>query len=142
VDSPGASRASQTVTRSLSINGKKGCPIVVRWQIISRQPDKTAAFYQKLFDWQLSKSNAMGYRELRNNDKRGIDGGVWPAPSGQNDFVQLFIEVDDIDECIIKAIALGAAILVPPSVLPDGDAMAVLVGPTGLSFGLCKLSAD
>jgi uncharacterized protein len=112
---------------------------VVRWQIISQEPDKTAGFYRKLFDWQLSNSNAMGYRELKSNDTRGIDGGIWPAPPGQGGFVQLFVEVEDIDECIEKAVTLGAKILVPRSVLPDGDSMAILVDPTGLSFGLCKL---
>lgn len=114
---------------------------VVRWQIISQDPDKTAGFYKKLFDWQVSNSNAMGYRELKNKDKRGIDGGVWPAPPGTNGFVQLFIEVDNIDECSAKAVTLGATILVPVSVLPDGDSMAVLIDPTGLSFGLCKLKS-
>ena len=55
--------------------------------------------------------------------------------------MQLFVEVLDVDDCIAKAIRLGAKVLVPKSVLPDGDTMAVLLDPTGLSFGVCQLCA-
>lgn len=115
---------------------------VVRWQIISPEPENAATFYQKLFGWKLSKANTLGYRELHTGPEKGFDGGVWPAPPGQNGFVQLFIEVPDVDEYIAKAARLGAKTLVPKSVLPDGDTMAVLLDPTGLSFGICQLSRN
>jgi predicted enzyme related to lactoylglutathione lyase len=111
---------------------------VVRWQIISPEPEKVANFYQKLFAWELSNANAMGYCELGSGDSV-LEGGVWPAPQVEQSFVQLFIEVPDIDTCIKKAEKLGAQVLVPKSVLPDGDVMAVLKDPTGLSFGICHL---
>jgi predicted enzyme related to lactoylglutathione lyase len=112
---------------------------VVRWQIISPEPDQSAGFYQKLFAWKLSQANALGYRELLSGNDVGIDGGVWPAPPGVKGFVQLFVEVPDLDACIARATGLGAQILIPNSVLPDGDTMAVLLDPTGLSFGVCQL---
>lgn len=112
---------------------------VVRWQIISPEPNKAAGFYQKLFAWNLTKTNALGYRELTSGEPNGIDGGVWPSPPGQPSFVQLFVEVSDIDECLEQAGRLGAKVIVPKSALPDGDTMAVLLDPTGLSFGVCQL---
>ena len=112
---------------------------VVRWQIISPEPDKVAGFYQKLFDWKSSAANALGYRELSSGEKVGADGGVWPAPPEQKSFVQLYVQVGDIDASIAKATKLGATVVVPKSVLPDGDTMAVLVDPTGISFGVCTL---
>ena len=111
---------------------------VVRWQIISPEPDKAAGFYQELFAWKLTNANALGYRELSSGEKSGADGGVWPSPPGQGGFVQLFVDVADVDACIAKATRLGAKVLVPKSVLPDGDTMAVLLDPTGLSFGVCR----
>src|SRR5262245_27000489 len=114
---------------------------VIRWQIVSPEPDKAANFYQKLFDWNLSKANAMGYRELKTGATPAspVDGGVWPSPPGQNPLVQLFIEVANVDGCIEKATRLGAKVIVPKSVLPDGDTMAVMLDPTGLAFGVCRL---
>jgi uncharacterized protein len=114
---------------------------VVRWQIVSPDADGTAAFYQSLFHWTVSRANALGYRELSSGEGRGAYGGVWPSPPGQPGFVQMFIEVDDIQACIAEATRLGARVIVPASVLPDGDSMAVLADPTGISFGICTLRA-
>ena len=70
------------------------------------------------------------------------DGGVWPAPPGQGPMVQLLIEVPDLNATINEAERLGAKVIVPLSMLPDGDQMAVLLDPTGLPFGLCKLTVS
>jgi len=114
---------------------------VIRWQIITPEPDQVAGFYQKLFAWDLSKANAMGYRELRSGSAKGADGGVWPAPPGQAGFVQLFVEVESVDATLAQATQLGAKVIIPKSVLPDGDTMAVLLDPAGLTFGICQLAA-
>ncbi len=112
---------------------------VVRWQLLSPEPEQAAGFYQKLFGWKLSTANALGYRELRSGSDAGIDSGVWPAPPGVKPFVQLFIEVPDIDASLAAATKLGAQVLIPKSVLPDGDAMAVVLDPQGVSFAVCQL---
>jgi predicted enzyme related to lactoylglutathione lyase len=52
--------------------------------------------------------------------------------------VQLFIEVDDVPSHVEKAIRLGATVLIPPQQLPDGDELAILLDPVGISFGLYK----
>jgi predicted enzyme related to lactoylglutathione lyase len=110
---------------------------VVRWQIVSPDPEATAKFYRQLFGWQCSQDNGLGYRELNAGDG-GIDGGVWPGPAGQHPIAQLFVEVPDVEEHIARATKLGAKVLVPASALPDGDVMAVLLDPTGLPFGICS----
>jgi predicted enzyme related to lactoylglutathione lyase len=111
---------------------------VVRWQIISPAADATASCYAKLFGWTTSQNNALGYRELKTGGD-GIDGGVWPGPPQERPFVQLFVAVPNIDQCVADAETLGAKVIVPKSVLPDGDAMAVLLDPSGLSIGICTL---
>ena len=52
--------------------------------------------------------------------------------------MQLFVEVDDIGAYIAKATSLGAKVIVPKSELPDGDALAIVLDPAGLSFGLYR----
>ena len=69
---------------------------------------------------------------------RGISGGMWPSPPEGHNLVQLFVEVDDIDAYIAKATGLGATVIVPKSELPDGDALAIVLDPAGLSFGLYR----
>ena len=109
---------------------------VMKWQIVARDAEKTADFFASLFGWSVDASNKLGYRELRSGADRGVDGGVWPHPEAQTDFVQLFVEVEDVEAAIAKASALGAAVVVPKSTLPDGDTIAILATPAGLSFGV------
>lgn len=110
---------------------------VVQWQIITKEPDKTADFYRKLFGWTIAANNAFGYREVR-AEAGGMKGGIWPAPPEAPNLVQLFIAVDDVDEVAATAVRLGASVIVPPTALPDGDVMAVLLDPSGLSFGVVR----
>src|SRR5688500_4368981 len=111
---------------------------VMRWQIVSPNPDATTKFYRQLFDWRSSQDNALGYRELKAG-AGGIDGGVWPGPAQERPFVQLFVAVPNVEEHVERATRLGAQVLVPPSALPDGDVMAVLMDPIGLPFVVCAL---
>ena len=114
---------------------------VVQWQIVACEPEKVARFYANTFDWQVSTDNAIGYRAIgyraiETGSDRGISGGVWPSPPEGHNLVQLFIEVDDVDAYVAKATANGATVIIPKSQLPDGDTMAILLDPAGLSFGI------
>ncbi len=111
---------------------------VTRFQIISKTPDETAAFYSKLFGWKISADNALGYREINTNSAEGIQGGIWPAPPQAPDFVQLFVSVDDVKAKAAEAQQSGAKVLIPPTALPDGDEMAVLQDPKGMSFAVWR----
>lgn len=110
---------------------------VLQWQMLSPEPDKLLDFYRALFGWRVSTANALGYRAVETGDG-GTPGGVWPAPAGAPPFVQLFVGVDDVALSVEKAVSLGAAIVVPVTVLPDGDVMAILRDPAGLTFGLMR----
>jgi predicted enzyme related to lactoylglutathione lyase len=109
---------------------------VVQWQIVARDAENVAQFYADLFGWRVRSDNALGYRMLESGNGRGIPGGVWPRGEEGHNLVQLFVEVDDIDAYLRKAEAIGARVLVPRQSLPDGDSLAFIVDPAGLSLGL------
>lgn len=111
---------------------------VVQWQILSGNPDRVAAFYTALFGWSVDQNNPMGYRQVDTEAGRGISGGIWPAPPGVNPFVQLFIEVEDMAATVESAVKLGGKVLFPPQRLPEGEEMAVIQDPEGMTFGLVK----
>lgn len=93
---------------------------VVQWRIVSLNPDAHATFYSKLFDWTVSTDNALGDRNVDTGSERGIPGGFWQASPESIPFVQLFVEVDDMEACIRQATEMGAAMAVPPQRLPAG----------------------
>lgn len=111
---------------------------VMNWQIISKNPEKLTAFYAKLFDWECQTDNALGFRMIDTKANRGIHGGIWPAPPNAPSFVQLFVEVENVPESVKEATTLGGKVIVPPQKLPDGDEMAILHDPEGISFGVFK----
>ena len=111
---------------------------VVQWQIVAKDPEAVTRFYSALFGWKVNANNALGYRAVETGNGRGINGGVWPSPPEGHNLVQLFVEVDDIDAALVKAASLGATVIVPKSELPDGDALAIVLDPAGLSFGMYR----
>ena len=88
--------------------------------------------------WKSNANNALGYRMIDTGSEKGINGGIWPAPPQANSFVQLFIEVDDMSKYVEQATKMGAKELIPPQKLPDGDEIAILHDPEGMSFGIVK----
>jgi predicted enzyme related to lactoylglutathione lyase len=109
---------------------------VMQFQMISKTPDETAQFYSALFGWRVNDNNPMGYRQIDTGSTAGIQGGIWPAPPQAPNFVQLFMLVEDVNASVARATELGAKLLIPPTRLPEGDEMAVLHDPQGMSFGL------
>jgi uncharacterized protein len=109
---------------------------VIEFQIISQKPEDTATFYQQLFGWVVDSNNALGYRRIKTGSAEGIQGGIWPAPPQAPTFTQLFIAVSDVAGSVAEAEKLGAKVLIPPTTLPDGEVMAVIQDPQGMTFGL------
>ena len=111
---------------------------VMQFQMISKAPEETARFYSSLFGWKVDADNPMGYRQIYTGSSEGIQGGIWPAPPQATNFVQLFMSVEDVPASVEKALGLGARVLIPPTMLPEGDEMAVLHDPHGMSFAVWR----
>jgi uncharacterized protein len=109
---------------------------VTQWQIITKEPEKHAAFYAAVFRWKIGSDNPLGCRMADPGSARGIPGGFWPAPPEASAFVQLFVEVSDIADTIKKVTLNGGSVLIPPQTLPGGEQMAVLRDPMGITFGV------
>lgn len=111
---------------------------VTQFQILAKDPDRAARFYTALFDWTVNADNPLGYRQLDTGAARGIQGGIWPSPPDGHSFVQLFVEVEDVTATLEKAREMGGNMVIPPSKLPGGEEMAVMLDPEGIAVGLWK----
>lgn len=110
---------------------------VLQWQVVATNADRLAQFYTDLFGWTISTKNALGYRQVDTGES-GVKGGMWPSPPDGHSFVQLFVGVPDVEQSVVRATELGASVIVPPTTLPDGDVMAVLADPCGVTFGVMR----
>ena len=111
---------------------------VMQFQIVSKDPEQTAGFYSKLFGWKIDSDNAMGYRRIDTGSAEGIHGGIWPAPEQSPAFAQIFVAVNDVKAAVEAAQKLGARVLIPPTVLPEGDELAVIHDPQGMPFAVWR----
>jgi predicted enzyme related to lactoylglutathione lyase len=112
---------------------------IVEWQILATEPDRVAAFYADLFRWTVDAGNPLAYRRVHIDGQPSLAGGIWPAPPEARSFVQLFVGVDDVRRYFERACELGATALIPPQTLPDGDELAIVKDPFGMSFGIRSL---
>jgi len=76
---------------------------VTQFQILSKTPDETAKFYVELLGWRVTANSPLEYRQINTGSEVGIQGGIWPAPLGAPNFVQLFVSVEDVTASVRKA---------------------------------------
>ncbi len=115
---------------------------VMQFQILAKNPDKVAEYYKSLFGWNIETNNALAYRVIQTGSEAGIQGGIWPSPPEGHGMVQLFVEVEDVQAAVEQSAQLGGNVIIQPQTLPDGDEMAVILDPEGISFGLFKPKAQ
>jgi predicted enzyme related to lactoylglutathione lyase len=118
---------------------------VVWWEIESPDPDRTQRFYGALFGWEFRRAfdepnSELGRRYwIVERDGNGIGGlqesqlGTAPANAG----VRLYVQVDDLEATLSRAVELGATSERPRTFLGTDDFwFANVRDPAGISLGL------
>lgn len=95
-------------------------------------PDPAAArsFYGSLFRWNFGEPN-QGYQLVNTGQ-----GGLWDTSSGGGaGWAIFYVQVEDVQDAISRAVALGATVALP---VVDGGAQrfAHLIDPQGNRFGV------
>ena len=106
---------------------------VVHFEIGCRDSAKTAEFFAKLFDWQMTPGPAT----MINTGGGGITGHITSLGHEPHNYVTVYVEVDDLHGYLEKAASLGGKTLVPPVKLPgDQGSFAWMADPEGTLIGL------
>ena len=113
---------------------------VVHWELMSKDPEKVSAFYQKVFDWKIQHRPELNYRLVDTGAKLGINGGIvkpdregpWPGT------MFVYIAVDDLAAYRKKVVAAGGTIHVEEQEVPGMGAFSPFTDPEGRMMGLWK----
>ena len=113
---------------------------VVHWELMSKDPAKVSAFYEKIFDWKIQHIPELNYRMVETGGEGGINGGIlkpqqegpWPGN------VVLYINVDDLAAYRKKVAAAGGKIHVEEQAVPGMGAFSLFTDPEGRMMGLWK----
>ena len=111
---------------------------VVHFEITGQDGAELQSFYREVFGWHVDADNPMNYGIVdTHTEGKGIGGGIGASPDGSNTLT-VYIEVDDLDECLKKIEAMGGKTVVPPTEIPDMVTFALFTDPEGHGVGLVK----
>ena len=113
---------------------------VVHWELMSKDPAKVAAFYEKVFDWNIQHMPELNYRVVDTGGEGGINGGIIkperPEPWPGN--MTLYVDVDDLADYRRKIVAAGGTIHVEEQQVPGMGTLCLFTDPEGRMMGLWK----
>ena len=113
---------------------------VVHWELLSKDPAKVSAFYEKVFAWKVQNMPEINYRLVDTGGEGGINGGIMkpdkPEPWPGN--MLFYIGVDDLTAFCKRVQEAGGKILVEEQEVPDMGSFALFADPDGRLVGLWK----
>ncbi|MEW6511186.1 MAG: VOC family protein [Bacteroidota bacterium] len=111
---------------------------VTHFEINVRDGKRAQDFYAGLFGWKIQNVAEMNYGLVDTGVKMGINGGIGQVQEGQNPGVTVYVQVEQLQEYLDKAIALGGRMLTPVTEVPNMVTFALFADPEGNTVGLVK----
>jgi len=109
---------------------------VVHFEIGCRDGDRTREFFAKLFGWDISGTDAG--MMIHTGGPGNIGGHIAELAPEWGPYVTVYVEVEDLEVYVKKAVDLGGKTLVPPVTLPGQGSFAWLAAPEGNIIGIWK----
>ena len=112
---------------------------VVHWEIGgARDAKRLGDFYSQLFDWRVNADNPHNYTLVDTGGAGSINGGIGQACEGQPGYLAFYVQVDDLQAYLDKAVGLGGKAILPPMPIEGVGAIAMFQDPEGHCVGLFK----
>ena len=111
---------------------------VTHFEINARDAKRLQEFYGTLFDWKIDANNPMQYGLVDTGLKIGIGGGVGQSSEQTPAAVTFYVQVEDVQAYLDRALRLGGRVVVPFTEIPDMVTMAMFADPEGNVIGLVK----
>ena len=110
---------------------------VTHFEIVGKDGKKLQEFYAGLFGWKVDAGNEMNYGMVEAQDGRGAGGGISAGQQDEN-YVTVYVEVDDPQAYLDKAVSMGGKLAMPVMEVPGGPVIAQFTDPEGNLIGLAK----
>lgn len=114
-------------------------PNPVTWfEIIGKDSASLQKFYRDVFRWKLAPPiKEMGNYSMLGDFQPGIGGGIGGSEDDQSR-VSIYIEVDDPQKYLDKAVASGAELMMPVTTVTPTTTIAIFRDPAGNTTGILK----
>lgn len=112
-----------------------GAP-VTHFEVNAKDAARSREFFSNLFGWKIDIDPNMNYGMVDTGVKMGINGGIGQS-MGPNSNVTFYVQVEDVQAYLDKAVSLGGNIVVPVTEVP-GVTFAQFADMEGNVIGLVK----
>ena len=109
-------------------------------ELMTPDAKKAKEFYRSLFGWEFQEREVGGipYNMIKAGGQEG--GGLMQISADEAGKIpphwMTYVNVDNVDESVIKAQKLGAKVIAPATAVEDYGRFAILQDPTGAHIGL------
>ncbi len=109
---------------------------VTHFEVNAKDAARVREFFSNLFGWKIDVDPSANYGMVNTGVKMGINGGIGQA-MGPSSSVTFYVQVEDIQAHLDKALSLGGKVVVP---LTDAGMVvfAQIADPEGNVIGLVK----
>lgn len=111
---------------------------VVYFEILGQDVKELQKFYKDIFGWSIMNNNSINYGLVEAPDEKGIGGGITSPREDEENYVTVYIEVDDIQTYLDKINEAGGETIVPVTEIPGMATFAMFLDPEGNKIGLLK----
>ena len=111
-------------------------PKVTHFEITGKDGKKLQDFYSGLFGWKVDANNPMNYGMVEATEN-GIGGGISDSQDGKP-FTTVYVEVDNAQTYLDKAVSMGGKVVMERTILPGMVAFAQFEDPSGNVIGLAE----
>jgi predicted enzyme related to lactoylglutathione lyase len=115
---------------------------VTHFEINARDSKRANQFYSSLFGWSIETmgdaTTGMIYGLVNTGVKMGINGGIGQTQAGGPPSVTFYVQVEDVQSHLDRAIALGGRVIVPLTEVPGMVVFAQFADPEGNIVGILK----
>ncbi len=108
---------------------------VVHFEIGCRAQARTGDFYSKLFGWRITAAGPAS--NIQTGSPLGIPGHITALGHEPEHYAMFYVDVEDVQASLDKAVELGGKKLVGPIRIPAGT-FAWFADPEGNMIGLLK----
>ncbi len=111
---------------------------IVWWELATHDQEKSAKFFQDVFDWDLQIDEGVGFYKMRHDPPQITGGGIFTLKRAKLPFVSLYIQVEDIHKMAKKVEEHGGLVKDPPFEISPGVWVWLFNVPSGVGFGIIQ----
>ena len=113
-------------------------PTVIQFEITGPHGGALQHFYAHLFDWPIQQTGTAGYGRVP-PAAGSIPGAIGPSWDGGPGQLTVYVEVDDLDATLARAVELGGRLVGAPVAKPEANLrFAFVADPAGHVIALAQ----